>query len=144
MPSPYFSHFFLFSTQKHWQQRLGWGRTRQKVGGNLGLGTGRAEVGGWDTHAGGGCSWSVCQGLHVCACTCQWQSPVFLPTYLQSQLRKIISEAEGPFATVTLTVKGRVPGALSTDGSHSSHPPPQPHEQMTSHHQRVSTTQKSR
>ena len=79
---------------------------------------------------GHGCSWSVCQGLHVCACTRQWQSPLFLHTHLQSQLRKIVSEAEGPFATVTLTVKGRVPGALSTDGSHSSHPTPQPHEQM--------------
>lgn len=41
-------------------------------------------------------------------------------------------------ATVTLTVEGRVPGALSTDRSWVPLLPPlprQPHEQMTPHHQ---------
>lgn len=74
----------------------------------------------------------------MCArvCTSQWQRPLSLPTYLQSQLRKIVSEAEGLFATVTLTVKGRVPGALSTNGSWVPLLPAcQPHEQMTPHHQ---------
>ena len=79
---------------------------------------------------GGGCARSGCLGMHVCArvcarvCSCQWQRPRFLPTYLQSQRRKPVSEAEGPFATVTVTVKDRVPGALSTDGSHPRPPAP--------------------
>lgn len=79
---------------------------------------------------GGGCAPSGCQGVHVCArvcarvCSCQWQRPLFLPTYLQSQRSKTVSEAEGPFATVTVTVKDRVPGALSTDGSHPCPPAP--------------------
>lgn len=57
-------------------------------------------------------------------CSCRWQRALFLPTYLQSQRRKTVSEAEGPFATVTVTVKDRVPGALSTDASHPRPPAP--------------------
>lgn len=71
---------------------------------------------GAGTHAGG---WvrpvRVPGHAHVCArvcarvCSCQWQRPLFLPTYLQSQRRKTVSEAEGPFATVTLTSEGQSP-----------------------------------